>query len=289
MDLIEGKTLAAEIRVQVKKEITQTGLTPGLAVILVGDDPPSHTYVELKKEAAEEVGIRFTCHFFPVHANQDEIMILIHELNARMDIHAILIQLPLPPHLDPNELIRAISSLKDADGFHPTNMQLLQKGAPRHLPVVARAALALLKATHQSLQGKHAVLAVKSDIFSLSLSFMLSREGCKAETVKLDDPHFKQKTTSADIIITAIGNAHYLTADYVKPGATIIDIGTTVLPGGGTKGDADPVSLSAIPGFRSVVPGGIGPLTVAYLMQTTLELAKIPFSSPLPKNVYIPY
>ncbi len=279
MNIIEGKTLAAAVRAQVKAEIAQTGLTPGLAVILVGDDPPSHTYVALKQEAAAEVGVVFERHLFPTHTDQDEIMHLIGELNARKDVHAILIQLPLPPHLDTNMLIRAMAPEKDVDGFHPVNLQRIQEGHPRHLPVVARATLTLLQATRQPLKGKRAVLAVKSDIFSIPLTFVLSREGCMVVTVKPDDPLFIQKTKSADFVITAVGKPRYLTADYVKPGVIIIDIGTTVLSDGSAIGDADPSSLDAMQGFRSAVPGGIGPLTVAYLMQATLELAKLSSSS----------
>ena len=274
MNIIEGKQLASAIRTQVKTEIAQSGFTPGLAVILVGDDPPSHTYVALKQEAAAEVGVVFERHVFPARTNQRLLKSLVEELNARADVHAILIQLPLPPHLDTNALIRAMAPEKDVDGFHPVNLQRIQEGHPRHLPVVARATLALLQTTRQPLKGKRAVLAVKNDIFSIPLTFTLSREGCAVETVKPNDPFFIQKTKSADLVVTAVGKPRYLTADYVKPGVIIIDIGTTVLPDGSTIGDADPSSLDAMQGFRSAVPGGIGPLTVAYLMQATLELIK---------------
>ncbi|MFA4872793.1 MAG: bifunctional 5,10-methylenetetrahydrofolate dehydrogenase/5,10-methenyltetrahydrofolate cyclohydrolase [Patescibacteria group bacterium] len=284
MHILEGKTLAAAVRAQVKAEIAQSRLTPGLAVILVGDDPPSHTYVALKQEAAAEVGIQFERHFLPARTAQNEIIHLIGELNAREDAHAILIQLPLPPHLDTNALIRAMAPEKDVDGFHPVNLQRIREGRPRHLPVVARATLALLQATRQPLREKRAMLAVKSDIFSIPLTFVLSREGCVVETVKPDDPFFIQKTKSADIVVTAVGKARYLTADYVKQNVIIIDIGTTVLPDGGTIGDADPSSLDAMQGFRSAVPGGIGPLTVAYLMQATLELAKTS-TTPIPSPI----
>lgn len=274
--LLDGRALAARVREQVKTEVQKAGLKPGLAAILVGADPASHVYVGLKEKAAAEVGIYFEKYLFFATEPQEKIIAEIHELNKRPDIHAILVQLPLPPQFDTDAVIRAIRPEKDVDGFHPENLKVLADEKPRVIPGVAEGIVALIESSGLPLQGKRATLLVNSTIFALPIEYLLKKRGVLVETIiaPTDLEKVVPKITTADILVTAIGKPRAVTADLIKRGAVIVDVGTNRLPSGELVGDVDANGANEKAGFATPVPGGVGPLTVAMLLKNVVKLAK---------------
>lgn len=260
--LLDGKTLATQIVSELKKEITRLGITPGLAVLLVGDDPASHTYVRLKEKAAADVGMYFEKILLPQNIEEELILVKIEELNRRADIHGILVQLPLPPHLNEDRITQAIAPEKDADGFHPKNIDALLADTPRITPNLLQGILHLLLVTGIPLAGKCATILANSDIIRTPLKKMLADRGITID----DDAH------NANILITARGIPGSVTVDMVKKGAIVIDVGTTRVDGT-IRGDVD-LRVTEKASWLSPVPGGIGPLTVAYLLKNVVMIAK---------------
>lgn len=276
MQLLDGRTLAAKIREEVKEEIEKTGIKPGLAVVLVGADPASHLYVSLKERACAEVGIKFEKHLFFAAEPEEKIIARIRELNARPEIHAILVQLPLPHPLDDDRVISAIDPRKDVDGFHPENLKLLAEGRPRIIPVVHRGILALIDLTGLDLRGTSALIFANSHIFANPLSTLLTAREMR---VKIQIPNRDQPIPSPlspipFIIVSALGRPHWLSCAQIPDSAIVIDVGTTHLEDGTLVGDIDASICAEKPGFLTPVPGGVGPMTVAMLLQNTLDLAK---------------
>jgi methylenetetrahydrofolate dehydrogenase (NADP+) / methenyltetrahydrofolate cyclohydrolase len=254
--------LAAEIRKEVREEIAELGIRPGLAVILVGDDPASHLYVSLKEKAAAEVGVMVERHDFPAETDERTVIEKIRELNGDPQVNGILVQLPLPPAINPNAVICQIDPEKDADGFHPKNTTgLLSPGIAGPLE--------LLKKTGAELQGKHAVVVGKSAVFTQSFCDPLRMMGMRAEPTHPENADLMRK---ADILIVAVGRPGFVTPDMVKEGAIVIDIGTSKVDGK-TVGDVSPETAERA-SYLTPVPGGVGPMTVAMLMHNALELAK---------------
>lgn len=274
--LLDGRALAVNVRAQIKTEIQKAGLTPGLAAILVGADPASHVYVGLKEKAAAEVGIHFEKYLFFATAPQETIIAKIHELNVRTDIHAILVQLPLPSGFNEDTVIRAIDPKKDADGFHPKNLTALADGTPNIIPGVAAGIVALIESSGVLLQGKRAALLVNSTTFALPIEFLLKQRGVLANIIIAppDLESIAPKLAASDIVVSAIGRPHAVLADMIKRGAIIIDVGTNRLPTGELVGDISRAAADEKAGFLTPVPGGVGPMTVAMLLKSTLELAK---------------
>lgn len=274
--LLDGRALAAQVRAQVKIEIQKTGFTPGLAAVLIGADPASHVYVGLKEKAAAEVGIHFEKYLFFATEPQEKIIAKIRELNERPDIHAILVQLPLPPQFNTDTVIRAIHPTKDVDGFHPDNLMALAEEKPRVVPGVAEGIVALIASSGVPLQGKRAVLLVNSTTFALPIEYLLKAQGVFVETVvaPADLETVAPKIAGADILVTAIGRARAVTGDMIKHGVIIADVGTNRLTTGELVGDVDAQTANEKAGFITPVPGGVGPMTVAMLLKNTLELAK---------------
>lgn len=263
MNIIDGKKLANEIRTRVKDEIARLGLTPGLAVILVGNDSASHLYVSLKERAASAVGIHFEKFLFSDDEPEEKILETICLLNKRPDVHAILVQLPLPPGFNEDRVIRAILPSKDADGFHPDNLMRLGK-ENQVAPGLAAGIIRLAEAPRIPLAGKKAAIFANSEIFAQPLRHLCEERGM---TVISD-------AKDADLIITALGRAGWLTAQMTRDDAIIVDVGTTHI-NGRVAGDADFESFKNTSVWITPVPGGVGPMTVAMLLENTLALAKI--------------
>lgn len=271
MRIIDGKKLALQIRQEIKKEISELGITPGLAVILVGADPASHLYVGLKEKAAAEIGIHFEKFLFFATEPEEKIIAKINELNARPDIHGILVQLPLPQGYDENKIVAAIDPKKDADGFHPENIKKLLAGEAEITPPVISGILKLIESTGIELINKKIAILANSEILAKPLAKIL--EGNEVKTI-IAPKTLTTQIADADIVITALGRAKIITADAIKSGAILIDVGTTRQEDGTTVGDIDFDSVAEKAGWTTPVPGGVGPMTVAELLQNVLNLTK---------------
>ncbi len=258
---IDGRTEALKIRTEVAKEAMRLGARPGLGVVLVGDDPASRLYVSLKEKACAEAGLLFERCAFPADASQADVVRAIEDFNRRDDIDAILVQLPLPAHLDTDEIVNAMDPGKDVDGFHPENLRAYLEGSGE-MPGLVEAVSILLDAADAPTYGLACVLA-NSVVFSAPVETMLSRRGLEPT----------EDAQAADVIVTALGKPASLTGAMIKPGAIVIDVGTTRIDGK-TVGDADAASLAGVAGALTPVPGGVGPMTVAMLLKKTIELAK---------------
>ena len=274
--LIDGKKLAANIHSELKEDIKRLGITPGLAVLLVGDDPASHTYVRLKEKAASEIGIHFEKILLPQNIEEELVLAKIDALNRRSDIHGIVVQMPLPAHLNEDRVAQEIFPEKDADGFHPKNIKLLMAGTPRVVPNLLQAILYLIESTRMPLvmtRGilvKNAVILANSTIIARPLVKLL-KDHAIAARYKLQIPNDKTMQET-DILIVALGKPHRITKNMVKDGGIVIDVGTTRVDGK-IVGDVHP-NVAEKAKWLTPVPGGIGPLTVAYLLKNVVELAK---------------
>ncbi len=266
--VLDGKSLAAAIREKVKDRAARFSPPLGLAVILVGDDPASHVYVGLKQRACEEAGIRFEKFEYPNAVAEDVLLEKIAELNGRADIDGVLVQLPLPAQ-DADRVIAAIDPAKDVDGFHPVNAAVCAEGKPCLAPPVHLGVMKLIESTGQNVAGMKAVL-VGSDLFSSPLASLLNERGIVSEIVSPNAPHLVERCVTADILVTAVGRPGLITGQLVKPGAVVIDVGTTKV-GKAVVGDVDRSSVDPVAGWVSPVPGGSGPLTVAYLLLNVLK------------------
>jgi len=273
MQRIDGNHLAETIRQDVKEDITASGLHPKLAVLLVGDDPASHLYVELKEKAAAETGIVTDIRRLSASASDEDLKGVIEAWNADETIHAILIQLPLPPGHDTDAIVATMDPRKDVDGFHPQNAAALLDGTATLFPPVHESILRLIASTPTDMRGAKAVIIANSETFSAPLERLLSTAGSSVETFNPNDID-RAVLQDADIIVIAVGRPRFLTRDMVKSGACVIDVGTNRLPDEKLVGDVDVENLGDVPGWLSPVPGGVGPLTVALLLKNTLELAK---------------
>lgn len=269
-EIIQGTLLANAIRQKVHDRVGKLPHAPGFAAILVGTDPASKLYVSLKEKAAKEVGMYFEKIRFPGSATTEEIVAKIKELNERSDIHGILVQFPLP-HQDENAIVAAIDPKKDVDGFHPENRRRLLAGEPSLVPPVALAIVRLIQATNQPLTGKQAIVIGNGDILAQAVIRLLEESGVDALFLSKNDPALASKTRAADILVVAVGQAEFLTKDMVEQGAIVIDVGTNKVDGT-LVGDAS-AGLLGHAGFISPVPGGVGPLTVAYLINNVLKAA----------------
>ncbi|MBT3230866.1 bifunctional 5,10-methylenetetrahydrofolate dehydrogenase/5,10-methenyltetrahydrofolate cyclohydrolase [Candidatus Uhrbacteria bacterium] len=271
-EILQGKQLAQTIRDKVAKEITKHGKPLGLAAILVGNNPASKLYVSLKEKAAKEVGMYFERFEFDKKVSNKKLIDQIKELNERDDIHGILVQFPLP-NQDENKVIAALDPKKDIDGFHENNKMRWGKEDEAIFPPVALAIEKLIKASHQPLEGKHAAVIANSEIFAEPIQVLLRENGIESERFGKDESALASKTRGADIIIVAVGEADFIKADMVKEGAIVIDVGTNKKDGKNV-GDVSP-DVNGIVGFISPVPGGVGPLTVAYLLKNVTEAAQL--------------
>lgn len=276
--IIDGKKVAQDLRVQISEETKtfrqETNIQPHLVVIIVGANPASQTYVRNKKKGCEEVGMKSTIIEMPETTSEDDLLSKIQMLNDDVDVHGILVQLPLPKHIDEQKVIHAIAEHKDVDGFHPNQVGRLASGLESYAPCTAAGVIELLKAYNLEIAGRHAVIVGRSHIVGKPLIQLLLNEHatvtvCHSRTVDL--PLF---TKMADILIVAIGRANFVTFDMVKPGATVIDVGINRLETGKLAGDVDYAKVSEVAGHITPVPGGVGPMTITMLLKNTLDAAK---------------
>ncbi|MFH1366840.1 MAG: tetrahydrofolate dehydrogenase/cyclohydrolase catalytic domain-containing protein [Patescibacteria group bacterium] len=266
--IIDGKTLAEKILSKLKNQVSKLTYSPGLAVILVGDDPASHLYIKLKEKAAKEVGIYFEKHLFSAYTQEKEILGKIDHLNLNPKIHGIIVQLPLARHLDEDNIIKHINWQKDADGFHPFNVKSLLSGRKVMEPGLIKSIFALLKQTKVNLKGKKVAILANSDVFIQPLKYILEKK--KAEVVvKKSGEYFQDVTREADIVVVGYGRPRLIKANMIKEKAILIDIGTNRTEEGKTVGDVDFEDIKEKASWLSPVPGGVGPLTVAYLLENT--------------------
>ena len=263
--ILDGRQLATRIREKVATRVAALPSQPGLAVLLVGDDPASHTYVGLKRAACEEAGIHFEQYLYPATETEPSLIDKIQELNTRQDIHGILVQLPLPAQ-DASRVILAIDPRKDVDGFHPENLARLSRGEPC---IASAVALGVMKLLGETQAQSHACI-VSSELFAAPLMILLRERRIFPTVVQAESPTLTEETRQADILVVAEGIPGLIHGDMVKPGATVIDVGTTRTDTG-LKGDVDFDSVSSVSGAITPVPGGVGPMTVAMLLVNILK------------------
>jgi methylenetetrahydrofolate dehydrogenase (NADP+)/methenyltetrahydrofolate cyclohydrolase len=270
MQFLNGKKIAGEIRRELKEKISRLKTKPGLAVILVGDDPASHLYVSLKERACLETGIFFEKFLFPAEVSEGELLKKVGELNKRSNIHGILVQLPLPQQ-DTNRIIAAIDPNKDVDGFHLENLRRLEAGEKCLISPVVLGVRRLVEETHEVLVEKKAVL-VMSKIFARPFVAVLSKLGLEVTVVSPEAAGLSEETKKSDLLITAVGQPNLISASMIKPGAIVIDIGTTRV-GEKVVGDVNRAEAEKVVAYLTPVPGGVGPMTVALLLSNVVLAA----------------
>lgn len=274
---LDGKQTANSMMAGLKTEITALkaqGVTPGLAVVLVGDDPASAIYVRNKQRRAEELGIHSVRRALPKSATQAEVLAQVATLNQDPNIDGILVQLPLPPQIDENAVIEAIDPTKDVDGFHPLNVGKLRENMPRIIASTPFGIMALLEHYHIDVAGKHAVVLGRSNIVGRPMAALLLNHDATVTIAHSKTQNLFAITKQADILVVATGQPEFITADAVKPGAVVIDVGMDHNAAGKLVGDVDYASVAPVASAITPVPGGVGPMTIAGLMTQTVALAK---------------
>lgn len=275
--IIDGKAVAKKLRESIKRHVDvlveDHKILPGLAVVLVGDDPASAVYVANKEKAAKEVGMRGVVHRLPQNTSQDEVLKLVHALNADPKIHGILVQMPLPKQIDSATVLKALEPAKDVDGLHVENMGRLMADMPGLVPCTPMGCIILLKTVIENLSGLHAVVIGRSHLVGKPVAQLLLRENCTVTTCHSRTPNIAKVAREADILIVAVGKAHLVKADWVKPGAVVIDVGINRMDDGKLAGDVDFEGVSKVAGFITPVPGGVGPMTIACLLGNTVAAA----------------
>jgi methylenetetrahydrofolate dehydrogenase (NADP+)/methenyltetrahydrofolate cyclohydrolase len=275
--ILDGKALAARIRAAIGEQVasgTAAGRPqPGLATVLVGEDPASHIYVRNKRRACEEVGFANFHLELPAETSQDELLARIAELNADPAVHGILVQLPLPKHLDEQAVLAAVSPAKDADGFHPLNQGALMQGAPGLRPCTPRGVMALIDESGVELKGSRAVVVGRSNIVGKPVGLMLLERHATVTTCHSRTADLAAEVRNADVVVAAVGVAKLLRGDWIKPGAVVVDVGMNRDEDGKLCGDVDYAAAAEQAGWITPVPGGVGPMTIAMLLQNTLDAA----------------
>ena len=275
--LIDGKAIAAEITEEMRlraQALREKGIVPCLAVILAGNDPASEIYVRNKRRACKRAGIESRMIRLDQSVSREEILREIHALNQDPAVHAVLVQLPLPGHLDETEILSAVLPEKDADGFHPLNAGRLLTGEKGVLPCTPAGCMELLRRTGVSLSGAEAVVIGRSNIVGKPMSLLLLRENCTVTLCHSRTKNLAEHVRRADVVICAVGRPGLVTGEMIKPGAAVIDVGINRLADGRVVGDADFESVSAVAGAITPVPGGVGPMTIAMLMKNAILAAE---------------
>jgi methylenetetrahydrofolate dehydrogenase (NADP+)/methenyltetrahydrofolate cyclohydrolase len=283
--LIDGKQIAEQCRQQVRQQadamLQQTGITPHLAAILCGDDPASQVYVRNKEKACATAGFRSTLHRLPADVTQPQLLQLIAALNSNPDVHGILVQLPLPRHLDTVAILDAVAPLKDVDAFHPENVGLMLQGRPRFVPCTPSGVMRLLSATGIPTAGRHAVVIGRSDIVGKPMAALLLQKGADATVTVCHSrtPDIAVLCRQADIVVAAVGIPRFVRGDWLKPDAVVIDVGINRL-GDKLVGDVDFDAAVGHVAAITPVPGGVGPMTIAMLLENTLTAARLQINHP---------
>ncbi len=277
--LLDGKAIAADVRKQVKDRVQDilatADWTPGLAVVLVGDNPASRVYVRNKRKACAEVGFYSEMHQLPADTSQKELLALVDELNAREEIDGILVQLPLPAHIDEESVIERILPTKDVDGFHPYNVGRLVLRMPLLRSCTPRGIMTMLERTGQKLEGMDAVIIGQSNIVGRPMALELLAARCTITVCHSRTKDLAEKARNADVLVVATGKPRMVPGSWVKPGAIVIDVGINRLDDGRLVGDVDFDSAAEVAGWITPVPGGVGPMTIATLLENTLQAAQL--------------
>lgn len=274
--IIDGKAVAARLRENLKLKINELiakGQPPGLAVVIVGNNPASRIYVNMKKKACMELGIYSEEHALPEDISQDELLQLVDTLNHNPKIHGILVQLPLPKHLDEQLVIEKIVPEKDVDGFHPVSVGKLMIGIPGFLSCTPAGVMELIKETGVSIKGKECVVVGRSNIVGKPQAILLLREHGTVTICHSRTDNLPEVCRRADILVAAVGKAEFITGEMIKPGAVVIDVGTSKNAEGKLVGDVHFESAAKVAGWITPVPGGVGPMTITMLLKNTVESA----------------
>jgi methylenetetrahydrofolate dehydrogenase (NADP+)/methenyltetrahydrofolate cyclohydrolase len=288
--IIDGKTIAADLRAAVKAQ-TQAlraaqGIVPGLAVVLIGDDPASQSYVASKSRAVTEIGMRPFDHHLPTSVSEAELLSLVQKLNADPAVHGILVQMPLPPEIDAKLIVAAVDPAKDVDGFHPLNAGRLVTGLPALAPCTPIACIKLIKSAQPSVAGREALMVGRSHIVGNPLAQLLLRENATVTIAHTRSRDLPALCRRAEILCVAIGHAEYIRGEWIRPGATVIDIGINRVSAGGKSrivGDVNFAEALDVAGAITPVPGGVGPMTIACLLFNTLRAACMQAGLPAPE------
>lgn len=276
--IIDGKAISAQIREEIAEKVRiykeETGLCPGLAVVIVGENPASQVYVRNKKKACEQVGFNSWVYEMPESTTQEELNALVEKLNNDDAVHGILVQLPLPKHLDEEQVILKIKPEKDVDAFHPYNVGRITIGNPKFLPCTPAGIMQLLHRSNIEISGKECVVIGRSNIVGKPMALLLLSENGTVTVCHSKTKGLKEVCKRADILVVAIGKADFVTADMVKEGAVVIDVGMNRNAEGKLTGDVDFESVSKIASYITPVPGGVGPMTITMLLQNTLTAAE---------------
>lgn len=276
-EVINGKAIVKSIRESIKEEAEQlisSGRQPGLAVVIIGDDPASHVYVNNKEKACTKAGIYSEVHRLPAETKQSDLLQLIGKLNRNNKIHGILVQSPPPKHIDETAIIDAIDPNKDVDCFHPVNVGNLMIGKPGPLPCTPAGVIEIIHRTGTSIAGKHAVVVGRSNIVGKPMSMLLLREHATVTVCHSRTPNMREITKQADILVVAVGRANLISGDDIKPGAVVIDVGMNRKEDGKLTGDVDFESAKEVASYITPVPGCVGPMTITMLLQNTLNAAR---------------
>lgn len=275
--IISGKEVAAEIKLKLEQEVkalTDQGITPGLTVVVVGEDPASQVYVRNKGKECEKLGMRSEIIRLPETTSQAELLAILDGLNNNTEVHGILVQLPLPKHISEESILLAIDPSKDVDGFHPVNVGNMVIGGDSYLPCTPAGVIELIRRTGLDIAGKHAVIIGRSNIVGKPVSMLLLREHATVTICHSRTKNIEEITRQADILIAAVGRANLVKKSWVRPGAVVIDVGVNRLEDGKLVGDVDFEDVKEVAGYITPVPGGVGPMTIAMLLQNTLLAAK---------------
>ncbi len=281
---IDGKAVAAKIRAQVAQDVEALkarGICPGMAVVLVGDDPASKIYVNNKKKACAETGIYSEEHLLPAETTQEELLALIEKLNADEKIHGILVQSPLPKHLDEKLVVEHIDPRKDVDAFHAYNVGKIMIGDFTFLPCTPAGVIELIRSTGVPIEGKNCVVVGRSNIVGKPMAMLLLHNNGTVTICHSRTKNLAEICRGADILVAAVGKPKFITADMVKPGAVVIDVGMDRDENGKLCGDVDFDAVEPIASYITPVPGGVGPMTIALLMKNAVRAAEIQCGKPL--------
>lgn len=275
--LISGKEVSAQVKERVRvqaEELKAKGIQIGLAVVIVGDNPASRVYVNSKKKACEAVGFNSYEYALPEETTEQELLDLVQVLNSDPKVNGILVQLPLPKQINEEAIINAISAEKDVDAFHPMNVGKIMIGSYAFLPCTPAGAMELIDSTGVEVSGKNCVVIGRSNIVGKPMAMLLLHRSGTVTICHSRTQNLKEICRNADILVAAVGKANFVTADMVKPGAVVIDVGINRMEDGKLCGDVDFAAVEPIAGYITPVPGGVGPMTIAMLMQNTLTAAK---------------
>ena len=275
--IIDGKAISAQIRQEISEEVAkmkaEQGIVPGLAVIIVGQDPASQVYVRNKAKDCEETGINSFVHALPENTTEEELLALVHKLNDDDSVHGIIVQLPLPKHLDEEKILLRINPEKDVDAFHPVNVGRIMIGNFSFLPCTPAGVMELLHHENVKISGKNAVVVGRSNIVGKPMALLLLAENATVTVCHSRTENLREHTKNADILVSAVGKAKFITADMVKKGAVVIDVGMNRGEDGKLCGDVDFVEVEKKASLITPVPGGVGPMTIAMLLANTIASA----------------